>query len=1638
MLRKQVIRATRNYSGRIPWSVYVVRRFATRFEEEYEIDLISMKRTKIVVSEGFPLKGKTPAVNQVNRVDGANLVDEANENVNGQANQSAHFESRQGPSQGSGSKKESKNELPLDLDYVHKQDTTNRAFTLDLLLYENITSDLPRIPELDSGRIIYHFSHIIPRFPQYLKFTKKYSKELETFLQFVSTSYDGKITRFSQLTSLEILNSLYIFKSLYSQGKLPEVVNIEKYNSMWNEFSLILSADTTFPNLLTKYLLPFENGIISLYNSGISNFKNELEHLEKDFDWKKLTTLGDLLDTINKFLVDFDSFLLASSDYLDEEKSTFLSVILQVNRYKSLKSILDKHTSMPIGYLNVVLEDTELEELVKKGLQPRTDILLDEIVPYYDFLTGIPGFKFSNYKEFVNAAALALEANPVIAQRFIIPMVRLFTCGWISTDDHPVKFNHKFEVFDFGLDYEGNYYNTQYVRSLHNKNVAIIPLDGTGAEKAAQYGRLDKPFRFLEEPISKQVLRAYAAAIEEHEVDLFYKLQARKNDYYGNNDDIRADFELLIQEEGLTYHDFSVIKEILEDFGLQGKHQGSFQLLLDDLFLIHGLKWFHPVERYFLETPELLTSLREMATKVGDFGFVAGDYEISNVVDLIKANSELGPMFECLLGGVLSPRHLQNFLVKISSKTVPIEMVPEEVATEATATSYHQLPEELELHKFAPELVILRKSLDNQFANVPAVDILAKLDDCVNARYGARLPRKTAAKLSTRLTALFTINGGDTTILDTLLHSQSVFDSFEAKKSEAPKPYRQIPDSFLLHEYTAELSELKALLGDFKNVSSDTILKKVEELAFNSTAYAKLYRNLVFLFKHNNNSTFALDTAMHANEVFLEFEKKQSKKDLSLIGENSRLINELYPYIVQFMDELSLGAKAGIWSNTENEFAATLEEFKARLDNSHSEFPIYLNLVDQLANFNREIKYYPNFLQHLYEIKGYDVGKELSGADVELIYKAFIRNLEYEEEKQLEHEQQEFAKKELGEQEKKLARQEFAKKELAKEQERKLAQQEVVRKELAAEQELSEQLELEQLEKDQHEQQKVKTILSELNKATVAAETLAQQYKYSSDRNDGLNSTLGSNREKSAARGQLAFRSADAKSLAEESGIVALQLAAKTVNTAASVLENALDITEWEEAIIDIAGELTSTKTELPISELQELVAEISELTNKMLAQSVVVSMATQGTGIAAGLTSTEVEKLEGAPWLIELQLDAQKYALRALKAAEATDLITQKSSMRALEEQEKANQLFDDYIKRKELAKARKAESKARKTKTRLKPETDVLKATVVNQATENSDRRRVNVPVTNIEPSTFKMSDFNGVENIDVGGIKVENYKPKGEQVVAEEFSSLDQFEQDQAEIRDALSIALNGTKRNHAEPVEKITKRENVSIPRSNGTVEHIDKPSIESFLENAKKAKDLDRESQYREAQAYEWSKSLRHSHKHLNGRELFSHTSKKDSELFPTFDLEYILMTVDGHTVSTEIGVEHIATNDIFKILDKLDKKETELFIKNYKKLQRKGWKLCGVRNEDSKKFLILRRHKANLRSRFFSSVKSLFATTGVILASLVGIGYLLEEETTVEGIPEVPEWDTIPEHEPVELIEVPEAVTSNRRGLFWK
>lgn len=266
-----------------------------------------------------------------------------------------------------------------------------------------------------------------------------------------------------------------------------------------------------------------------------------------------------------------------------------------------------------------------------------------------------------------------------------------------------------------------------------------------------------------------------------------------------------------------------------------------------------------------------------------------------NVLKFIRLHKRLDRLFEenggnCSVLDNLIPSEIQSFDTELKRE-------------------YFQIPESLPVHTFNEELLILRKLLNKQFSESSPEEI----DELIESKVDGVFKRKHSLgdinidnvsvfiELRQVLAKLFSINGGNTEVLDTVISSTKAFEQFENRIKSKSLPYKQIPESFHLEEYQDELSQLqKDFDGSFKNVLSGNLLDEIKNKVrvCSSTnekhAWNKLYRNLVLLFQHNNSDTSILDIVLINGDSFANFEKrKQNKLSNTHKNEENELKHEI-------------------------------------------------------------------------------------------------------------------------------------------------------------------------------------------------------------------------------------------------------------------------------------------------------------------------------------------------------------------------------------------------------------------------------------------------------------------------------------------------------------------------------------------------------------------------------------------------------------------------------------------------------------------------------------------------------------------------------------------------------------------------
>lgn len=326
-------------------------------------------------------------------------------------------------------------------------------------------------------------------------------------------------------------------------------------------------------------------------------------------------------------------------------------------------------------------------------------------------------------------------------------------------------------------------------------------------------------------------------------------------------------------------------------------------------------------------SPERIISLLEKRIVEFNKGLpntnLASRMNLNNLPRFMKLSARLKNLFDInngnteVLDAVLrSQSELQKLELKLAQKRQEAEAKAESEKAERIVSSeaanlyapgpYVQIPEKLQLHEFVNELAIFRQDdLRSSYKNFSAEKVLNLMQKRIKEIY-SDLPSTNLAlrmskanlvsfiKLHAKLEKLLAWNGGNTGILDTLIYSQSVFSDFETKlaekklqkssQDESTKAYRQVTDDMVFEDFADELVALKRNLGkEFKSATPEEILTSLQELTDkeDSTSlkliYGKLARNLIVLFKHNNDQTFVLDNVLLSANAFKKFESNLEK-----------------------------------------------------------------------------------------------------------------------------------------------------------------------------------------------------------------------------------------------------------------------------------------------------------------------------------------------------------------------------------------------------------------------------------------------------------------------------------------------------------------------------------------------------------------------------------------------------------------------------------------------------------------------------------------------------------------------------------------------------------------------------------------
>lgn len=737
-------------------------------------------------------------------------------------------------------------------------------------------------------------------YPRGLSYTKYYYVELKIFEQFLQDTFNYRIKNFADLSGLEIVNTLFIFKDYYTRGEIPEVTKEKKpkYDEMVKFFIEFVNKDAQFPQEVVKEFFPEvkrEREISNFLDLGLYFYVPELKSLDREFNFKRIRSKKDLILQIDKTVKEFNHFLEGNK----QADESFFKVLIQVERYKAL---LDKlaESITPLKVIKNIIERHDfgqaMSETMFEGLEGKEDRQqIEKMVAEL----GV-SWSMLEFGNLIPATGKYSELAP-----------RLYEIS--TTPNHPFedKSKHLLEVL-----------TTDELRS------------GMLLSRLTEYNFETAKYNFtgnLQEDWILNVLLKWDYPLE---VALAEKFE---DDWYDFNHEDWAACEAYYCIGSSTIKKLAQVPDILVKY-LQLKGD-SFAKCLPEGSLLLNLK------------KELAAA--KLALGV-DFAFFA------DTQHLIKDIKERVTLPRNTLNGLVSAidessRYFGNHLEVLDELAKGSE--PEGLVDRHTSANYKQIPDWLRFERHVAEIEFL-KSLTGDFGNKSKV--ISTIEDVTNRilEDGTLYPEINHGSLLILRAKLKEFSVNNTTdcfeILNTVLLSNDVFAQFEKRvkenQTDKPAPYVQIPDELELSDFVGELTKLKDALGgtSFKEHTSDKVLKALDYQIENffdgdsgkdslissnsdSFRYIRLKRRLGRLFDINGQNTESLDILLNSQAVFDSFEKE--KLDKEVVAEetpkyrqvpNDFILEEYVLELKQLKDSLHIAKFADVYAD---EVLAKIEEF---------------------------------------------------------------------------------------------------------------------------------------------------------------------------------------------------------------------------------------------------------------------------------------------------------------------------------------------------------------------------------------------------------------------------------------------------------------------------------------------------------------------------------------------------------------------------------------------------------------------------------------------------------------------------------------------------------------------------------------
>jgi hypothetical protein len=797
-------------------------------------------------------------------------------------------------------------------------------------------------------------------------FIIEFYSELFAFQKFLHDT--NGISQFDQLSCQDLICEVFKFKTQYHNGVYP-VSDIDRFDKFVEVFVDKLTNPIT-PLCLSEHFTNFKDYLVinDLYKHGIGNFLRELKSLSHEFDFDNMTTIalskkiGDIIEQFERYY----EMNYTKSPYNSIVDSHFFEILIQLNRYKSLKGIFDKYPNLQIDHLKDIIQDKNAITINQKirDLSCESDVInehVDLIRPMVQLLQTELDFEFDH--PFTEYAPLLYdisrsEVEPKIknaCDKILETLLPLFYDGLISTEEtnylferlsNPEKSTVYVQIPD-DMDFTDDISTLIQIRAVLQSDFKSKTPDqildslkqeafrGDGFKLMELYHKLNRLFLInnghtevldtllfnadvfskVESSIqSKNKFNNKTPAIETTDLKQYtYQLQILKEQVLGRN------FEEFTSEEIVNKLEAAIIKN---------------ELLEEDV----------------TKFAQLCIKLRALFERNNGDTKVLDELLTPRTVNKISKDQIPSSKLED-----------QNNNI-ISKSNIPASKLGE---NEGTTGTINEIPSELQLDLYIRELKIVRDEfLGKPFSSFNAEDISTVLANQINHIYSSTSSPSinndnvlNFIRLHKRLNRLFKVNKGNCGVLDKLLNAHMKDDEIDVELS--PK-YVQIPESLPVHSFVPELEKLREELGNrFASFTANDVDKKLSDLIdniLNKTGrvsrvttenvhlFIKLRQVLSKLFATNGGNTEILDAVIFSNNAFENFENSlTSKRSYRALPDEFHLEE----YVSELKELRSRIGSSFANASTENILAKTHE--LATLINSVEEKRIWNNLYRNLA-----------------------------------------------------------------------------------------------------------------------------------------------------------------------------------------------------------------------------------------------------------------------------------------------------------------------------------------------------------------------------------------------------------------------------------------------------------------------------------------------------------------------------------------------------------------------------------------------------------------------------------------------------------------------------------------------------------------